>query len=341
MKKKLFIIRSKNISKGVEKFSNNLSLNFDLNDWEINYLYFKSFGFNLFDKNHKKYKLNKDDLNIFVAPAPAWLLNKSSIIIIYDLISLEFPIFKYLKIYMKPRIKYFVYFLSWKLYKYKLNFLCISKSTQNKLKGILDKKLKLKKYSINFGYISLKDLNLNFIDKFSEYRIDNVRKYRWMAFYDIQPHKNPEIISKLLNESTSKDIKFSLITKNKNIDGFKRLKEFKFKDQIFFRPNEKLLKNIYLNSQYLIYPSTVEGFGLPILEAINYGLVPCIYPSKVNIEVYGKKYKFYFDDFQELKKIIKSPPTEDDILYLMRLKKKLNQKIEQNSIFDLIDKSLN
>jgi glycosyltransferase involved in cell wall biosynthesis len=54
------------------------------------------------------------------------------------------------------------------------------------------------------------------------------------------------------------------------------------------------LKNLYLNSSVLVYPSLYEGFGLPILEAMSLGCpVLCSNTSSMK-EIGGNSVK-YFD----------------------------------------------
>ena len=107
------------------------------------------------------------------------------------------------------------------------------------------------------------------------------------------------------------------------------------------KPNNQTLRNIYLNAYYLIYPSKCEGFGLPILEALIFDVIPLIYPSKVDIELYGKDYKFFFNDFDSLKNLIKKIPSKEDISYISEIRNKIIEKIRKNSIFKLINIEIN
>ena len=335
MKKKLFIINSAHISKGVKTFRDNLVNNIDSDKWDIHYLEFKSLGLKLYDKYKKGYKLRDYEANIFINPAPSWLLNKKSYVIVHDLIPLEFLSFKYKLFYLKPTIKYFIYFLSWKFYKGNLKFVCISKSTQNKLREIIRKFFLFKKYKIQFGYQSITKLNESSNEDFKE-SIANQRSYRWMAFNDSQPHKNPKIILGISKYSELLEINSILICKNVNT---KRALNSKLKVSI--KPNNQTLRNIYLDTYYLIYPSKCEGFGLPILEALSFDVIPLIYPSKVNIEIYGKNYKFFFNNLNSLKDLIKKIPSKEDIIYISEVRNKIIGKVRKNSIFNLINNEIN
>ena len=58
-------------------------------------------------------------------------------------------------------------------------------------------------------------------------------------------------------------------------------------------PNDKELCNIYKLSSALIYPSWYEGFGLPILEAMNFN-IPVICSNISSSKEIGKEYVSYF-----------------------------------------------
>ena len=157
-----------------------------------------------------------------------------------------------------------------------------------------------------------------------------------MAFNDSQPHKNPKIILGISKYSELLDINSILICKNVNT---KRALNSKLKVSI--KPNNQTLRNIYLNTYYLIYPSKCEGFGLPILEALSFDVIPLIYPSKVNIEIYGKNYKFFFNNLNSLKDLIKKIPSKEDIIYISEIRNKIIGEIRKNSIFNLINIEIN
>jgi glycosyltransferase involved in cell wall biosynthesis len=58
---------------------------------------------------------------------------------------------------------------------------------------------------------------------------------------------------------------------------YKKAKESKFSDDIEFTGSvsDKELADLYKNAAVFVLPSLYEGFGLPVLEAMSYG-VPCI-----------------------------------------------------------------
>ena len=58
---------------------------------------------------------------------------------------------------------------------------------------------------------------------------------------------------------------------------YQKAKKSKFSDEIIFKGkvSDNELANLYKNASILVLPSLYEGFGLPVLEAMSYG-VPCV-----------------------------------------------------------------
>ena len=58
---------------------------------------------------------------------------------------------------------------------------------------------------------------------------------------------------------------------------YKKAKESKFSDEIIFMGSvsDDKLSNLYKNASIFVMPSLYEGFGLPVLEAMSYG-IPCV-----------------------------------------------------------------
>jgi glycosyltransferase involved in cell wall biosynthesis len=58
---------------------------------------------------------------------------------------------------------------------------------------------------------------------------------------------------------------------------YKKAKESKFSDEIIFTGSvsDDELADLYKNAEIFVMPSLYEGFGLPVLEAMSYG-VPCV-----------------------------------------------------------------
>jgi glycosyltransferase involved in cell wall biosynthesis len=84
------------------------------------------------------------------------------------------------------------------------------------------------------------------------------------------PHKNLDVLLHALSEVT--DAKLILVGKDDYF--YKRLKQTDIvrllKDKIIFKTDvsDSELKILYQNAQAFVFPSLMEGFGLPALEAL-------------------------------------------------------------------------
>ena len=69
--------------------------------------------------------------------------------------------------------------------------------------------------------------------------------------------------------------------------------------------------DILEKSTFMLYPSIVEGMGLPIYKTLAVGCIPIIYPSEVNKEVLGSKYPYFVEKYSDIIAIIKSIDLND------------------------------
>jgi glycosyltransferase involved in cell wall biosynthesis len=91
------------------------------------------------------------------------------------------------------------------------------------------------------------------------------------------PHKNLEFLMNAFNDVVSKypDVKIVLVGKEDYF--YKRLlwkiEELALKDSFLFLQNvsDEELTHVYKNALALVFPSLMEGFGLPTLEAMSMG----------------------------------------------------------------------
>ncbi|AGK95863.1 glycosyltransferase family 4 protein [Clostridium pasteurianum] len=96
----------------------------------------------------------------------------------------------------------------------------------------------------------------------------------------ISPRKNIDGLIKAFNLIKDK-INCDLVVAGKNgwmyEDIFKLVKDLNIENRVTFTGgiNDDELKSLYKNANTFIYPSFYEGFGLPPLEAMSYG-IPCI-----------------------------------------------------------------
>lgn len=123
------------------------------------------------------------------------------------------------------------------------------------------------------------------------------------------PHKNLEGLIKIF-ENLNLDYQLVLVGKEDYF--YKRLKKetakSKIKNKIIFTGfvSEKELANLYRNAQLYVFPSFVEGFGLPGLEAMSYGLPVVASNSSCLPEIYGEA-AIYFNpkDLEDVTEKIK------------------------------------
>lgn len=103
----------------------------------------------------------------------------------------------------------------------------------------------------------------------------------------ISPRKNIDGLIEALNLIKNR-INHKLVIAGK--DGwlyenvYKKVEELKLKDKVIFTGgiNDDELKFLYKNSKLFVYPSFYEGFGLPPLEAMSFG-VPVVVSNKTSI----------------------------------------------------------
>ncbi len=130
------------------------------------------------------------------------------------------------------------------------------------------------------------DLKKRFPDKFFIY-VGN--------FY---PHKNVENLIKAFSEIKNKDYKLILVGPD---DFFvshllQLINKLRQEKKIIFYHNQSIddLIFFYKNAQALVHPSMSEGFGLPIVEAMNFNLP--IIASNISVfkEILGDQYLSFF-----------------------------------------------
>jgi mannosyltransferase len=80
------------------------------------------------------------------------------------------------------------------------------------------------------------------------------------------------------------------------------LRRYNIKSKEYIYPSNDILKTLYLNTEYLFWPSLDEGFGIPLLEAINLGCLPLVYSNKINREILGE-FLLLIDDIPDINPI--------------------------------------
>ncbi|GEQ20893.1 hypothetical protein CBU02nite_13990 [Clostridium butyricum] len=127
-----------------------------------------------------------------------------------------------------------------------------------------------------FNNFSKEKINENNISQ----KIKSIDKQYILTVSTISPRKNIDGLIKSFN-SIKNNIKENLVIAGNNgwmyEEIYKLVKELKLNDRIIFtgKINDDELKYLYKNAKLFTYLSFYEGFGLPPLEAMSYG-IPCV-----------------------------------------------------------------
>lgn len=116
------------------------------------------------------------------------------------------------------------------------------------------------------------------------------------------PHKNLERLVMAFQKLKKRFPNIKLVLAGEDKFFYPRLKQFgkenNLEQEIIFFGNadDSQLFNLYSFSKCLLFPSLMEGFGLPNLEALACGILPVVSDIPVFREIWGDKL-FYFDPY--------------------------------------------
>ena len=125
----------------------------------------------------------------------------------------------------------------------------------------------------------------------------------------IEPRKNHIQLIAAFEKIESKDLKLVLVGQQgwKSEKVIERIDGSIKKDKIILADHvsDQLLCNIYQHAEMMVYPSFYEGFGLPIVEAMQYGLPVLCSDSSCLPEVGGDAANYFpLNDSNSLAKLI-------------------------------------
>ena len=225
--------------------------------------------------------------------------------------------------------KKYNFFSNIKFFLQRYSILFSIKIHKNVIFTSFDIKKKILKSFENIKFLKIKVIYHGVKKKISiKKKIFSKDRNRFLFISEFQKYKNHENLFKAIqeNKNKNKSIKLTCIGryhqsyfKNLNLKyNFKKLK-IKIIKNI---PHNKII-NIYNNYDAIIFPTSCESFGLPVLEAAS-NKVPILCSNlKVFREIYGKGC-FYFD-CENYKSILQK------IYYFSSLKEKeIKKKIEFN-----------
>lgn len=188
-------------------------------------------------------------------------------------------------------------------YKYCASVLGLSKSSSDDIEAFFSERLIFKPV---IPILLTKSMDLrnkdNLSNKFSS------EKEFVLLMGNAFKHK---AIEKTLDALYDSDIKVIVVGIESGIDKFKKRFKFYPSGQL----SNQMIESLYQNSSLILYPSLYEGFGLPVVAALQIGKRILVYDSLINREL---KLEFdrsglisFFDSFSDLtliiKKILNSP----------------------------------
>lgn len=155
-----------------------------------------------------------------------------------------------------------------------------------------------------FNNFSEEPINLNNVDQ----NILGLKNNKYiLTVSTISPRKNIDGLIKAFDLIKNKICDYKLVVAGKNgwlyENVYELVGKLKLNDKVIFTGgiNDDELKFLYKNASLFVYPSFYEGFGLPPLEAMSYG-IPCVVSNRTSIpEVVGDAaIKVNPDDLNEL-----------------------------------------
>lgn len=161
------------------------------------------------------------------------------------------------------------------------------------------------------GFNRLNDVsifNSNISDKIYE-----MSKYKYiLTVSTISPRKNMDTLIKAVNLLRDENSNIKLIICGSNgwmyEDIYKLVDDLKLNDRVLFtgKVNDDELKYLYKNAKLFVYPSIYEGFGLPPLEAMSFGVKTIVSDVTCLREVLREKCEYFPPkDYERLSMILR------------------------------------
>lgn len=213
-----------------------------------------------------------------------------------------------------------------------------------------DKFSKKYNYILNNIYVCKPNYNKYLINNIKQNKnFINIDKKNYNIFYPATPflYKNHMEIVNALNHLKSQNKNMSNIKifftyfKEENMDIYSKILEYNLKDNFTFLGNLTFLEMVYMyrNTDLVIFPSYIETFGLPLIEASSFGIPILCADEEYSREVIGK--------YSGVKFIgINNPKLWADAIYLNYKEKKIYAEFEYknenswNSFFEIINETI-
>ena len=134
----------------------------------------------------------------------------------------------------------------------------------------------------------------------------------------------------ILNEITKLNSNIKITIFARSLFGNDKVKNLtkKFSAKLVLNANEKIVANLYLSHEFLLYPNTYEDFGMPPLESLACGCIPIQRPNVGAADMYSINNYNSIHINNNHKKLAKK------ILYLLNNKREI-LKLRNNAIKNL------
>ncbi|MGG1655934.1 glycosyltransferase family 1 protein [Geobacillus sp. BMUD] len=256
-------------------------------------------------------RLLREKIDIFWGPnfvKPLVFPNKRTIVTIHDL-----AFIKNKENHSTIHAFYLKYYLKFFVDK-KLNILTVSHYT----KYDIMKEYKIPEDNINVTYCALNpNLNIKSIRKPSL----KLPKEYCLFVGTLEKRKNLQLILKAISYSIKNNLSvIPLVVVGGKGNGSeqirKLIKELNIEEYVYFTGyiSQEELAYIYENARLFIFPSLYEGFGIPLLEAMRYG-VPIITSKTTSLPEVAQDAAMFVDPFspKELSYVINKLLLDDNL----------------------------
>lgn len=258
-----------------------------VNDSNVEIIYFKSKPFTLLEQWEYFFKMPKK-LKVFIPHIniPFFVKRKSLVVTIHDTFHLSNPQY-YSKIV--------IYFFSFIFKMIKRNAKKIITVSEFSKSEIL-KYLNISNSSVQVIYNGCKkfyqkeeiDIDITILDK--------LQKFDKIILFvgNVKPHKNLLFLIECFKKLGREDVLLLIVGKKEGFFVSESFDSCNHKN-IYFTGfvNDSTLNYIYKNSNFLVFPSKYEGFGLPILEAMYFNKNIIASNISVFTELFGDSINYF------------------------------------------------
>jgi len=183
-------------------------------------------------------------------------------------------------------------------------------------------------------------------DKFTNYNKQNKRiidKPYLLFIGNRKKHKNLELLIKAFTKIKDKIPHFLIIAGTKDKDAREDeidmlIKKFNIRNRVIqlIKPDDATIINLYSFADLFVFPSLIEGFGLPPLEAVSLGCPVILSDIPILREIFGES-GLYFNPYSEedlAKAILKVISDSEFKIGLLEKQKERLKIFDKNKIID-------